>query len=396
MVFLDRNAESVRSSFSYLENWKENQSVFSQSDYIHMSHALRLAEKGLYTTTPNPRVGCVIVNNDQVVGTGWHARTGESHAEIHALQMAGKLAQGASVYVTLEPCSHHGRTPPCVEALIRAGVARVVVAMRDPNPRVNGQGRELLRQAGISVQVGLLAAESEALNIGFVSRMRRNRPWVRVKIAASLDGRTALKNGDSQWITGEAARRDGHKWRARSCAVLTGIGSVKSDDPQLTVRHVDTDRQPVRVLVDSRLEMPLQAKLLQTAGTTWIFTATADEEKIQLVENAGARVFNLPDSTGKVDLGRMLTQLARLEINELLVEAGPALSGAMVLAGWVDELICYLAPSLLGNPAQGMLEFPEFTSLSEKLNLQLQDVRKIGQDVRLLARIVGRACAPSG
>lgn len=361
-----------------------------------MAHALQLAEKGLYTTSPNPRVGCVIVNHGRVVGTGWHARAGEPHAEIHALRAAGGYAKNASVYVTLEPCSHHGRTPPCAEALIQAGVKRVVIALQDPNPRVNGQGKELLQQAGISVQAGLLAAESEALNIGFVSRVQRNRPWVRVKIAASLDGRIALKNGDSQWITSEAARRDGHKWRARSCAVLTGIGSIRSDDPRLTVRHVNTSRQPVRVVIDSRLGIPLQAKLLQTAGTTWIFTATADKEKIQLLENIGAQVFILPDNAGKVDLGRMLTQLAELEINELLIEAGPTLSGAMVMTGWVDELICYFAPSLLGNLARGMLEFPEFTSLSEKMDLQLQEVRKVGQDLRLLARIVECTGALSG
>lgn len=244
-----------------------------------MSHALRLAERGLFTTSPNPRVGCVIVNGGKVVGTGWHERAGEPHAEIHALRKAGDLAKGATVYVTLEPCSHHGRTPPCVEALIQAGVCKVVMAMNDPNPHVNGQGKEWLQKAGIAIQAGLLADQAERLNIGFVTRMRHDRPWVRTKIAASFDGRTALKNGKSQWITSEPARRDGHKWRARSCAILTGISSVRKDDPQLTVRYITVSRQPMRIVVDSNLETPLQAKLLQNADTTWIFTAQTSKEK---------------------------------------------------------------------------------------------------------------------
>jgi diaminohydroxyphosphoribosylaminopyrimidine deaminase/5-amino-6-(5-phosphoribosylamino)uracil reductase len=351
-----------------------------------MSHALRLAEKGLYTTSPNPRVGCVIVNGGHVVGTGWHVRAGEPHAEIHALQVAGEHARGASVYVTLEPCSHYGRTPPCVEALIRAGVARVIMAMSDPNPNVNGQGGRLLQQAGIAVQAGLLAVEAETLNIGFATRMRHGRPWVRMKIAASLDGKTALNNGESQWITSEAARRDGHTWRARSCAVLTGIGSVKSDDPQLTVRHIETTRQPVRVVVDSRLEIPLQARLLQGNALTWIFTAQTNAEKIHLLENAGAQVFVIPNNAGRVDLTALMTKLAKLEINEVLVEAGSALNGALVMDNLADEIILYLAPSLLGDSAQGMLAIPELSSLSGKYNLQLQDVRKIGVDLRIIGR----------
>jgi diaminohydroxyphosphoribosylaminopyrimidine deaminase / 5-amino-6-(5-phosphoribosylamino)uracil reductase len=355
-------------------------------DYVHMSHALRLAEKGLYTTSPNPRVGCVIVNGDHIVGTGWHVRAGEPHAEIHALQVAGEHARGASVYVTLEPCSHYGRTPPCVEALIRAGVARVIMAMSDPNPNVNGQGGRLLQQAGIAVQTGLLAVEAETLNIGFATRMRHGRPWVRMKIAASLDGKTALNNGESQWITSEAARRDGHTWRARSCAVLTGIGSVKSDDPQLTVRHIETTRQPVRVVVDSRLEIPLQARLLQGNALTWIFTAQTNAEKIHLLENAGAQVFVIPNNAGRVDLTALMAKLAKLEINEVLVEAGSALNGALVMDNLADEIILYLAPSLLGDSAQGMLAIPELSSLSGKYNLQLQDVRKIGVDLRIIGR----------
>ena len=264
--------------------------MFSSSDHAYMAQALRLAEQGLYTTSPNPRVGCVIVRDGQVIGSGWHERAGQPHAEINALNAAGTAAlsvQGATVYLTLEPCSHHGRTPPCVEALIKAGVARVVAAMQDPNPLVAGKGFALLQQAGIETQCGLMEAEANALNPGFVSRMTRKRPWVRMKIAASLDGKTALNNGASQWITGEAARRDGHRFRARSCAILTGIGTVLADDPQLGVRHVETTRQPLRVVVDSRLEIPINAKLLRGEGEL-IFTAT-DSEKIKALRDRGAR-----------------------------------------------------------------------------------------------------------
>ena len=353
-----------------------------------MSRALRLAEKGLFTTSPNPRVGCVIVNSGKVVGTGWHERAGEPHAEIHALREAGDFARGATVYVTLEPCSHHGRTPPCVDALIRAGVYKVVMAMDDPNPHINGQGKESLREAGIEIQTGLLADEAEQLNIGFINRMLHMRPWVRTKIAASLDGRTALKNGESQWITGEPARRDGHKWRARSCAILTGISSVRKDDPQLTVRHIETSRQPVRVVVDSNLEISLQAKLLQNADSTWIFTAQTDKEKIHRLEDTGARIVVLPDLVGKVDLKALMTKLAESGINELLVEAGPVLNGALITAGLVDEIIFYFAPSLLGDSSQAMLALPEITDLSWKYDLQTIDVRKIGTDIRLMARFI--------
>jgi len=362
--------------------------VFTALDYEYMSHALRLAEKGLFTTSPNPRVGCVIVNGGKVVGTGWHERVGEPHAEIYALQEAGDLARGATVYVTLEPCSHHGRTPPCVDALIRAGVCKVVTAMDDPNPHVNGQGKERLQKAGIETQTGLLADEAKQLNIGFVSRMRHGRPWVRTKIATSLDGRTALKNGKSQWITSESARQDGHKWRARSCAILTGISSVRKDDPQLTVRYIETSRQPIRIVVDSNLEIPLQAKLLQNADTTWIYTVQTNKEKIHRLEDIGAHIVVLPDSVGKVDLKAMMVKLAEAGINELLVEAGPVLNGALVTAGLVDEIVFYFAPSLLGNSAQAMVAMPEITDLSEKYDLQMTDIRKIGVDIRLMAKFM--------
>lgn len=358
-----------------------------------MAQALRLAEQGLYTTSPNPRVGCVLVRDGQVLGSGWHERAGQPHAEINALKAAATNStaasvQGATVYLTLEPCSHHGRTPPCVEVLIKAGVGRVVAAMQDPNPLVAGKGFALLQQAGIETQCGLMEAEANALNIGFVSRMTRKRPWVRMKIAASLDGKTALNNGASQWITGEAARRDGHRFRARSCAVLTGIGTVLADNPQLGVRHVETTRQPLRVVVDSRLEIPINAKLLRGEGEL-IFTAT-DGEKIQALRDRGARPVLLPDTSapGKVDLAKMMRQLADFEINEVLVEAGFRLNGALIRAGLVDELVIYLAPHLLGDVARGMLKLPELTDLADRQELKIQDLRMLGPDIRIIARLL--------
>lgn len=362
---------------------------FSAADHAWMAQALRLAENGLYTTTPNPRVGCVIVKDDQMVGSGWHERAGEPHAEIHALRAAGSLARGATVYVTLEPCSHQGRTPPCTRALIGAGVNRVMIAMLDPNDRVNGEGVRQLRAAGISVQSGLLAAEARALNIGFVTRMQLGRPWVRMKVAASLDGKTALNNGRSQWITGEAARRDAHKWRAQSCAILTGIGSILSDDAQLNVRHVETTRQPVRVVLDTCLRLPLQAKVLtEEGGQTWVFTATTDQRKIQFLQQVGINVVVLPSKAGKVDLHAVMSRLAELQINELLVEAGATLNGALVASGLVDEIILYFAPMLLGDQARGILALGELTNLSDHIELQNPDWRQVGKDVRLTATLV--------
>lgn len=351
-----------------------------------MSHALRLAEQGLYTTTPNPRVGCIIVRDEQIVGGGWHQKAGQPHAEINALAEAGATARGAAAYVTLEPCSHHGRTPPCADALIAAGIARVVMAMEDPNPLVSGRGRAMLQQAGINVQTGLLQAEARALNAGFFSRMTRNKPWVRLKIAASLDGKIALKNGASQWITAEAARQDGHRWRARSCAIMTGIGTLESDNPQLNVRHIITDRQPKKIVVDSRLAIPLDARVLQDGEETFIFTAqTGNPEKKAALSQMNARVFVLPNADEKVDLRRMMAALAESGINEVLVEAGNGLNGALVEAGLVDELVIYLAPHLIGDDARGMIASNELTDLEHKKPLKVQDVRMIGQDIRVIA-----------
>ena len=361
--------------------------MFSSSDHAYMSLALRLAEKGLYSTSPNPRVGCVIVNDDHIVGSGWHERAGQPHAEINALNVAGAAAQGSTAYVTLEPCGHHGRTPPCAEALIKAGIARVVAAMQDPNPLVAGNGCALLKQAGIEVETGLMEAEAKALNIGFVARMTRKRPWVRMKIAASLDGKTALNNGASQWITGKPARRDGHRLRARSCAVLTGIGTVLADNPQLTVRHVKTTRQPLRVVVDSHLEIPVDARVLRDEGEL-IFTATDSEEKIVALRDVGARAIVLPDENDNVDLVKMMQTLADFEINEVLVEAGGKLNGALIHAGLVDELVVYLAPYLIGGAARSMLNLPELRDLAEKRPLKIYDLRTVGPDIRVIARFL--------
>jgi diaminohydroxyphosphoribosylaminopyrimidine deaminase/5-amino-6-(5-phosphoribosylamino)uracil reductase len=361
--------------------------VFSPEDQRFMARALELAERGLYTTTPNPRVGCVVVSGGAVAGEGWHERAGAAHAEVSALSAAGAQARGATAYVSLEPCAHQGRTPPCVAALREAGVARVVAAMQDPNPLVRGKGLDELRRAGIEVESGLLETRARDLNIGFVSRMTRGRPWVRLKVAASLDGATALTNGKSRWITGEAARRDGHHWRARACAVLTGAGTVHDDDPQLTVRHVKTTRQPLRVVVDSKLETPPSARILEGGGTL-LACARDDREKIAALKAKGADVVVMPNSAGKVELGDLLRELARREVNEVHVEAGHRLNGSLVREGFVDEVLVYLAPTLLGDKAHGLFELPELADLSGRRDLRVHDLSMVGPDIRVIARFV--------
>lgn len=351
-----------------------------------MARALRLAGRGLFTTTPNPRVGCVIVVAGQIVGEGFHERAGAPHAEVHALAAAGERARGATAYVTLEPCSHHGRTPPCADALIAAGVRRVVAAMQDPDPRVAGAGLERLRAAGIEAAVGLLENEARELNLGFVSRHERGRPWVRVKTAASLDGRTALANGVSQWITSPEARRDGHCWRARACAIIAGIGTLQADDPRLTVREVETTRQPIRIVVDRHLEMSPAARVMQ-GGNVLVFCAQAPSKRADALRRAGAEVITLPDEHGKVDLQAMMRELARRKLNEIHVESGNRLNGALLRAGVVDELLVYLAPQLLGDIARGMFDLGELTRLEQRVSLSLRDVRRIGPDLRIVARV---------
>jgi diaminohydroxyphosphoribosylaminopyrimidine deaminase / 5-amino-6-(5-phosphoribosylamino)uracil reductase len=350
---------------------------FSAFDHAMMRRALELAEKGLYTTTPNPRVGCVIIKDEKIVGEGWHERAGGPHAEIAALQRAGAAAAGATVYVNLEPCSHRGRTPPCVDALKNAKVKRVVAAMRDPNPEA-AHGGEALEAAGIRFEHGLMEEVARELNIGFVSRMTRRRPWVRLKVAATLDGRTALADGASQWITSAEARRDGHRWRARACAILTGIGTVRADDPRLTVREVDTPRQPLRVIVDSRLETPKEARVLQ-GDPVLVFSG-----KHGALPNA--EVVSLPNQDQKVDLPRMLQELARRGVNELHVEAGFRLNGSLARERCVDEFLVYLNPSFLGDSAQGMFDLPAVKSLDDKLRLKILSLERLGEDLRILAR----------
>jgi diaminohydroxyphosphoribosylaminopyrimidine deaminase/5-amino-6-(5-phosphoribosylamino)uracil reductase len=360
--------------------------MFSTADHEFMGQALELAARGLYTTTPNPRVGCVIVRDGAVVGTGWHEKAGLPHAEVLALREAGERARGATLYLNLEPCSHHGRTPPCVDAIVAAGARRVVAAMQDPNPKVSGAGFAKLRAAGIAVDIGLMEDEARELNIGFVARMSRKRPWVRMKIAASLDGRTALANGKSQWITGETARADGHRWRARACAVLTGFGTVRDDDPQLNVRGVQTPRQPLKIVVDSKFETSPAARLL-AGGNALVVGAVDDAKKIAALKTAGAEVAIIPNDRGKVELFQLMEELARRGLNEIHVEAGTRLNGSLLQAGVVDELLVYIAPSLIGDSGRGMFDLPELKDLSKATRLAIREVQRIGEDVRILARV---------
>ena len=369
-----------------------------------MTRALELASQALWLTSPNPRVGCVITAADgTVLGQGHTQRAGGPHAEIMALRNAaerGHSAQGATAWVTLEPCAHQGRTGPCCDALAAAGIGRVVAAMTDPNPKVAGQGMARLAAAGVQTETldrtSDEAIEARELNIGFFSRMERGLPWVRMKVAASLDGQTALQNGQSQWITGPEARADGHAWRARACAILTGIGTVLEDDPQLNVRGLDVPRQPHLVVVDSRLDMPLTAKLLDTQGTgeqarqIWIYSATTPQDAQHADKRAaliarGVTLIDMPGPGGKVDLAAMLRDLARREINELHVEAGHKLNGSFIREGLVDEYLVYIAPQLLG-PGQGMANLPALTALSDTVKLAFHAVDRIGADVRFLLR----------
>jgi diaminohydroxyphosphoribosylaminopyrimidine deaminase / 5-amino-6-(5-phosphoribosylamino)uracil reductase len=359
--------------------------MYSVDDYRYMAHALQLAAKGLFTTDPNPRVGCVLVKDGAMVGEGWHERAGGPHAEIVALERAGKQAQGATCYVTLEPCCHVGRTPPCVQTLIKAGVTRVVAAMRDPNPRVAGRGFEELGAAGVRVQSGLLQAQAEAINPGFVMRMRHGRPFVRCKLAMSLDGRTAMASGESNWITRSPARRDVQRLRARSSAIMAGIGTVLSDDPALTVRDMEIGRQPLRVVVDPHLSVPPSARMFQLAGRTIIATATHDPDVEEALASAGAEIVRLPGQGDTVDLHALMRYLAQQEVNEVLLETGATLSGAMLRANLIDELVIYMAPVLMGDGARGLFHLPGIDTLAQRLALQIRDIRAVGEDWRIVA-----------
>lgn len=381
--------------------------MFTEFDRAAMARAIALAEHGLETTHPNPRVGCVIARGGEIVGEGWHEWAGEPHAEVNALRAAGPKAVGATAYVTLEPCSHHGRTPPCVDALVAARLARVVFALEDPNPRVSGRGAEALRQAGIAVESGLLSAQAAELNPGFLERMRSGRPWVRVKLAMSLDGRTALASGASRWITGPAAREDVQHWRARSSAIMTGIGTVIADDPRLDVRLPDLPSgrprpQPLRVVLDARLQMPPSARLLTTGGSVVIMTAANHGESegefatrhAQLVAK-GAAIEGVPavgdvasSSEIRLSLPEVLDRLGRREINELWVEAGPRLAGALLQQSLADELLLYVAPKLLGPQARPLADLAEVRELKDAPRLAIVETRQIGEDLRLRLRRV--------
>jgi diaminohydroxyphosphoribosylaminopyrimidine deaminase/5-amino-6-(5-phosphoribosylamino)uracil reductase len=355
------------------------------NDNHYMSHAIKLARKGLYTTHPNPRVGCVVVKDGSIVGEAWHDRAGQPHAEVLALRQSGEAARGASVYVNLEPCCHQGRTPPCTGFLIDAGVTRVVAAMEDPNPQVAGGGIQNLRSAGIDVDVGVMRKEAERLNRGFLHRINTGRPWVTLKVAASMDGRTAMHSGESRWISGEAARKDVHHWRAQSSAVLTGSGTILADDPALTARHVVTPRQPLRVIVDSNFVTPADARVARQPGSTLVATANKEFEYQDKVDSS-LEVVYLPAANGNVDLLGLMENLSQREINDVLVEAGPILSGSMLKAGLVDEVLLYLAPKFLGTEARGMFSLPELQSLDKCMQFDVSDVRQFGTDLRVRLR----------
>jgi diaminohydroxyphosphoribosylaminopyrimidine deaminase/5-amino-6-(5-phosphoribosylamino)uracil reductase len=356
-------------------------------DHTHMRRALALAARGLNACAPNPRVGCVIVRDGRVVGEGWHARAGEPHAEVFALRAAGDAAAGATAYVSLEPCCHQGRTPPCTEALIAARIARVVAAMSDPDPRIAGHGFEALQRAGVEVETGLFEAEARALNAGFLSRVIQGRPFVRCKIASSLDGATAMTDGESRWITGEAARSDVQRLRARSSAIVTGIGTVLHDDPLLTVRlRPGAWKPPLRVVLDGDLRLPASARMLKEAGTTLVLTASTEPRRADALLGAGAQVERIDEGGRGLALDVVFRRLAALGVNDVLVEAGPTLNGALLEAGLVDELVLYVAPRILGRNTRGLFELPDLVRLEQGVSLELLDTRRIGADMRVRAR----------
>ncbi len=378
--------------------------IFTPQDHAFMARALYLAKKGLYTTHPNPRVGCVLVKNGQIIGEGWHVKTGDAHAEINALENVNDTeiakVKGATAYVTLEPCSHTGRTPPCFQALVNAGVKRVVVSMLDPNPLVAGKGLAQLTAAGIETEQGLLAPVAAELNAGFIKRMEQGLPYVSVKLAMSLDGRTAMESGESKWITGQAARHDVQYLRAKASAILTGQGTVMADNPSLNVRLNKDElaienpvRQPMRIVLDPELLMPVDAKMLSLEGRTIIFTACDDQQKIQALNKTTAElcVISQPEASPYFPLRSVLQQLAHdYEVNDIHVEAGATLCGALLQEGLVDELVIYMAPHIMGSAARGLLNLPELVQMKDRINLKIQDVRAIGDDWRIIARPIYR------
>jgi len=354
----------------------------ANNDHAYMAHAIKLAKNGLYTTDPNPHVGCVLVKNNQIIAEGWTQRAGFAHAEVDALAKT-QDADGATAYVTLEPCSHTGRTGPCCDALINAGIKRVVIAMQDPNPLVAGQGIARIKAAGIEVSLGVLQQEASELNRGFFKRMSKNLPWIRSKLAMSLDGRTAMASGESKWITSPQARQDVQRWRAESSAILTGIDTVIADDPQLNAR-VDFDlEQPIKVVLDSRLRLPLTAKILENSAENWIFTCCENQQKQQQLLEKGCKVFQTAEVNGRVDLKQVFTILAEQQINTVWIEAGATLNGALLDSGLVDEWLIYMAPCVLGDQGRGLFCLPDLQKIDEKKQFNLQDVRAVGPDLRL-------------
>jgi len=363
-------------------------SDYTFTDCAHMARALRLAARGQYTAHPNPVVGCVLVRDDRVVGEGWHVRTGEAHAETNALGDAGDQARGSTAYVTLEPCSHHGKTPPCAEALIGAGVSKVVVAMQDPNQQVAGRGLKMLADAGIEVRTGLMQSAAADLNRGFLKRVTKQRPFVRLKLASSIDGASAMASGESQWITGPEARADVQRLRARSGAVMTGIGTVLADDPSLNVRATDIETgglQPIRVVLDSHLRMPLSAGMLALPGTTLI--CSTDEPDSKALRDANAEVLSFSALDGRVDVDAVLAELANRGVNEVLVEAGAGLAGHLLERDLADELVIYQAPHMMGSETMGLLDTPSWLSLANRQPLVVTDVRRVGGDTRITATL---------
>lgn len=363
-------------------------SQFSSKDHEYMARAIQLAKRGLYTTDPNPRVGCVIVNNDKVVGEGWHEKAGEAHAEINALKAAGHDAKDATAYVTLEPCCHHGKTPPCTDALIHSGVSRVVAAMQDPHEKVAGQGLQLLKAAGIETQLGLMQLQAEELNPGFIKRMQTGKPFVRAKLAMSIDGRTAMPSGESKWITSDAARADVQHWRARSSVIMTGVGTVLADNPSMTARVNGNELATTRVVIDSNLSMSESAKMLSLPGHTIVMTNCDEDDEISRLQNAGAEIIDVPARNGSVDLSAVLDELGKEGFNEVMLETGATLSGAMLQAGLIDEIIIYMAPSLMGSEARPLFRLPGIESMEDKIDLDIIDVRSFGKDIRIVAKLV--------
>lgn len=354
----------------------------AEDDAGYMAYAIKLAENGIYTTDPNPHVGCVLVKNGSILAEGWTQRAGFAHAEVEALAKADD-ARGATAYVSLEPCSHHGKTGPCCEALIAAGISRVVVAMSDPNPLVSGRGLQKMREAGIEVVCGVLQQEAAKLNRGFFKRMTQGLPWIRSKLAMSLDGRTAMASGESQWITSTESRQDVQRFRAKSSAIVTGIDTVLYDDPQLSAR-VDFDVvQPLKVVLDSNLRMPLAAKMLQNSADVWIITCSDDQKKQQQLRDVGCKVFQVDTVNGRVDLAQVFSLLAELQINTVWVEAGATLNGALLDSGLVDEWLIYMAPCVLGDQGRGLFHLPGLQVMADKKQLNLLDARQVGPDLRL-------------